>query len=313
MLYELRNLEKYNKDRRLPLVNFIRSIQFVLFILVISTLIYWLLTSMGLVLPEYIAQAFDSINMFGALIVTDAVVLNGAYVHFSFGVTIAIFLGIIKLLDILVEFVIYLNNQLNLSKEKIKEANEKKATQRRHEEYIKEESKNNKILLMVRFGVEYQTSSFGKNSNNKITSKTVMSDFFSMLEGNIDECSADFVDDDLLLIFNPFDNIDNFIRRLNDIFRVIEKKYLVNGVKISLYLAADTAAKSSEILAKQENLIKLLELAIKNKVVCVESFKKRYAIKKFPNWNIQSIGTYNIDGFTKQEVYVMEPTVDDDL
>ncbi len=310
MLYELKNLEKYNEDRRLPLVRLIERVQFIIYIIITLTIAFWFLSLLGILFPPFIVQIFDCINFIGTLVIKDAVFINGSYIHLSFVVTVAILLCIVKFLDYLIEVTININNQINLNIEKKKKEQEEKINQKRHEEYIKEESKNNKILIMIRFNVECLTQRM-KQNEVKITPKTVMSDFFGMLEGNLDECSTDFVDDDLLLIFNPFDNIDNFIRRLNNIFKALEKKYTANKYKISMYIAADTAARNSQIQARQEKLVNLLALSIKNKVVCVETFKKRYAIKKFPNWNIQSIGTYNIDGSSTQEIFVMEPLEND--
>ena len=133
--------------------------------------------------------------------------------------------------------------------------------------------------------------------------KQALDNFFELLDGDL-KCRTKFSNRGLLLFINNIDSVDkiildieNIVKDLKQIFK--EKKWLIESL-----ICVDSYSREGETMRKAEKLEILLNLSLKDKVVCLSTFKERYSLMKRPKHVLQEQGIYKIKD--DEEVYILK-------
>lgn len=293
------------------LINFLKALQVGLIFLCFLVLIYWVFQVMGAEFIKPVAPFFDGIQNFIHIFYTRKVETGGYSVDFSFLLATFLFLVISWSIKFVIEFVEVTEKNFDLAHKVLKKKSEESFNIHLEREYVTEEQKNNKFIILINFyAVDLTKDSFfvanePENVEQKQIEKRreILDDFYETLEGNLD-CQDKLTGSGLFMYFNDFENIDKSLFYIESIVKNMKNKYKTQNWQINYLISLDVYSNEKEALVKAERLKVLNKLEFRDKIVCMGTFKQRYSLLKNPKYGFEVQGMYAIKG--NEEVFCLK-------
>lgn len=278
-------------------INLLHSVQIVLIFLSFFTIFYWLLQLGGATFIEPFAPFFEWIKNITHLFYNRTVTVENVTVDFSFLIATFVFLLIVLGLKLVIQYIKILEEKYDYIYHQFKKKAENLFNLELEQEYLTKESKINNFLLLIRFSAENKSKDkfFDKDADVGVEEKQkqVLEEFSKIIEEKLN-CQKRFVYEGLLLYFNNFNDIDKVLSTIEKKIMVLKQKYLTEHWVVNSIISADVYANVSEISLKTEKLILLNKLDLKDKIVCLATFKQRYSLIENPQHLIEEQGVYKI-------------------
>lgn len=302
MLYKIgKKFFAYLKD----FLNFLRV--FLVF-LSFAVILFWLLQLWVPPFVERVAPFFNSIKDFTHLFYNRTVSIDEVVIDFSFLLDAIIFMIIVWALKFVVEQIEFVENQYESFYAKVKRKAEALFNVALEQEAVIAELKNNSFMVLINMQVEnlMKSTMFNSDANVGLDEKRdeILSDFIELASENI-KADKKIIEEGVLLYFNDFSDVDKNITQLDNVIKAIREKYYAQKWLITFYGALDSYSTPKDIMTKVKVLLRLQKLGLKNKIICIASFKQRYSLQKNPKYRITAEGYYKISE-EMEEVYVLE-------
>lgn len=292
------------------LINIIKFTQVTLVFLTFFVILYWLLQLSGVKFIEFAAPFFESIKALIHTFYNRTVEINNIKVDFSFLLSAFIFLLIAQILKFAAEGVEFLEKKYDSIHNSFKRKAENSFNKELELQYIAKEQMNNKILLFIKFNLTDLTkdSFFHRDVNVGVEEKQkeALQKFSEIFDKGL-SFQKNLLNDGLLLYFNDFNNVEKIIAEVGKCAEILKKKYAEEQWKANYLASIDVYANAGEISQKVKKLTLLTKLDLKNKIVCMPTFKQRYSLIKNPVYKIEGQGTYRLEEDKDQEdIYILE-------
>lgn len=266
---------------------------------------------MGAEFIKPVAPFFDGIENFIHFFYTRKVTSAGYSLDFSFLLATFLFLALSWSIKFVIEFIEITEHKFDLAHGFLKKKNEEVFNVRLERQYVSEEQKNNKFLVLVNFyAIDLTKDSFfivnePENIEQKQAEKRneILDDFYETLEGNLD-CRDKLTDTGLFLYFKDFEGIDKSLFYIESIVKNMKNKYKTQNWQINYLISIDAYASEKDALVKTERLKILNKLDLRDKIVCMGTFKQRYSLMKSPKYGFEAQGFYAIKG--NEEVFCLK-------
>jgi len=283
-------------------------IQVVLIFLSFFIILYWLFDLGKATWITPFAPFFDSIKAFVHTFYQRTVTVDEATVDFSFLIATFIALLIVWSLKYLIELIKNVEKNYDKIHRAIKKKTEDVLNMTLEQEYIMSEYKNNKFLLLINFSAlnMLKDSFFHKDTNVGLEEKQkeVLLLFADELGKKL-EFQKKFLNDGLLLYFNSFNDIDKILSMVEELVLNLRRKYYAEKWQVNSAISVDVYAKDMEVLTKIKNLIMLVRLGTKDRIICLSTFKQRYSINKTQKYRLETQGIYAINDI-EENVFVLK-------
>lgn len=288
-------------------VNFTRFTQVSLVFLSFFINIYWVLEIAGAKFIEPFSPFFESIKSFIHLFYNRTVSVDSVSIDFSFLLATFIILLIAQSLKFIAEFIESIEKKYDTIYFFVKRKIEEQFNVKLEKEYIAQEQKINKFILLIRFTALNLSKDkfFNKEIDVGVKEKeeNVLIDFTDNFVTNL-KCHKELVNEGLLLYFNNFDDIDKVLFSLEDTITALKEKYAEQQWQISFLAGLEVYARAKEVSSKVRKLASLLKLDLKDKIIGLSTLKHRYSLIASPKYLIQSQGSYEI--IQNEEVFYIE-------
>lgn len=288
-------------------INVLQFVRVALIFLSFFIILYWFLQVIGATFIQPVSPFFESIKSFIHIFYSRIVQMDKVTIDFSFLLATILVLLISMGVKSIINFVESAKEKFELLHISLKRKSEEKFNIRLEKQYVNEENKNNKFLMLINFSVIDLNKDhfFTKDVDEGIEEKQrkILEDFFETLEGNL-ECKEKFIKDGLLLYFDDFDCIENVLFHTENIIKSLKNKYEQKNWRVSSVVSIDSYADEKETVIKTEKLKILNKLEFKNKIACLATFKQRYSLMKNPQYAFEDQGLYKIK--TDEEVFYLK-------
>lgn len=289
-------------------VNFLHLIQGMLIFLCILMIAYWFSELAKAPFIKPVAPFFDAIKNIIHMFYTRTLVVGSLTLDFSLFVATILGLIIAWILKVLMENIEFYEQYYDIAYKKHKKKKEESFNLKLEKEYLKNEQKNNKMLVLVKLCAanrakdKFYTKDFGVGIEQK--EKEMLLNLFEIINEDI-KCKNEILNEGILLYFDDVEKTDNLIFYLKKIIKELENKYYEEKWQLSFFISVDVYAEPTEIKRKIEKLITLNRLGLKDEIVCMGNFNQRYALLKNKKYNMLAQGFYQING-DNEEVFCIK-------
>lgn len=289
-------------------INYLQFIQVLLVFLSLFIILYWVLQLAGLPFLQPFDLFFTILKSIIHLFYNRTVQINNISIDFSFLIAVFILLIIAWGIKFVIDFVNYIEKKFDSIYKVFKQKNENEFNIDLEKQYISQESRNNKFLILINFYAEdlskdkFYTRDAGMDMKEE-KQNMILEDFFENLEGNLD-CQSKFLNNkflndkllkgNLLLDFNNFNDINNILSDIENIMKTMKSKYSKEQWKINYLMSVEPYAEPREVLQKTERLKTLNGLGLKDRIICLSAFKQRYSLIKDAKYTFEAQGVYKI-------------------
>lgn len=289
-------------------VDFLHFVQGMLIFLCILMVAYWFSELARVPFIKPVAPFFEAIKNITHIFYNRTLVVGEITLDFSLFVATILVLIVVWVLKVLMENIVFYEQYYDIAHKKHKKKVEDSFNLKLQEEYLSNEQKNNKVVALIKFCAEnilkdkFYTKDFGVGVEQK--EKEMLFDFFEILDEDV-KCRKEILNEGLLLNFENFENIDNFISSLNKIIRELKDKYYTEKWQLNFLMGVDVYAGAEEIKSKTEKIKTLNKLGFKNEIICSGAFKQRYSMLEKQKYYTQAKGFYQING-ENEEIFCIK-------
>lgn len=300
---------KIGKKIFLSINNLLKAVQIFLIFLALATVLFWLFQLGKAPFIEPVAPFFESIKTFTHLFYNRTVSIAGSpEIDFSFLIASLIMLIIVWGLNFIIEGVEFSEKKYDAICNFFKKKTEILFNLKLEQDYIKDESKNNKFLILLNFYLSDMTkdSFYDKDANSNINEKQkiVLTDFYQSFSEEI-QCQKKVIQDMMLLYFDDINNVDKVITHLEYTLSDIKQRYKAQKWQIDYNASIDVYANQQELIEKLKGLISLIKLNLKSRISCLATFKQRYSLLKIQKNSFEGQGVYKINE-NSEEVFCLK-------
>ena len=254
------------------------------------------------------APLFETIKDITHLFYNRISKIDNVQIDFAFLIASFAILFIVWGIKLLIEKIEFIETKYDTTYKTIKKKVEEEFNVSLEKQYIKNEHKNNKFLVMVKLKVKDLSvdAFFSRDTTPRDTKKEleIMSNFMEVIDEDL-QCQKKLFNDNLLLYFTNFDKIDETLDKLRLIIKNLKTKHLEDKWQITTSIGVDTYAAINEIAPKMQKLILLNKLGLDNKMLCLSSFKQRYSLLNKKKYTIDVEGAYKL-GENEEEVSIIK-------
>lgn len=271
-------------------------------------ILYWILDIAKAPFIEPFVPFFNSIKGFVNTFYTRTVVVDQSTIDFSFLIATFIALAIAWGLKFAIEFAKASEEKYDEIYKFFKEKSQEIFNVVLKQEYVLKETKNNKLLILVKFTATNlaRDKFFNRDADVGLAQKQreVFLHFSEEIKKKL-EVQEKFLNDGLLLYFNSFKNVDRILFTVDETIMELRHKYHATNWGVHSFIGLETCAHESEVLNKIMNLILLIRLEIQDKMLCMSTFKLRYSLVKDAKYILDSQGVYNMNN-NEESVFVLK-------
>lgn len=265
--------------------------------LALAIILYWLLELGGVPFIQPATPFFNAIKGFTHLFYTRTSVIAGAEIDFSFLIASITFLLIVWGLKSIINVIENVEKSYDKFYKKFRKRTEEKFNVELEQQYVAQEQKNNNFLILISFCLENLSKDkfFNKDVDEELDEK--IEELLDTLLHNVEssmKCKKEVIDNNLLLYFNDFNKIEEVLFSLEKIFFSLKYKYQAQKWEINSIVSIDVYANRSELDSTINKLKSLNKLGLKDKILCLSTFKQRYSLVKNPRYFIESQSLYAI-------------------
>lgn len=282
--------------------------QIVLVFLAFATILYWLFQLGGANFIQPVSPFFESIKTFTHLFYQRTVSIGGSpMVDFSFLIDAIVMLLITWGLKPVIEYLQFAEKKYDKIYAFLKKKMENSFNTELEKNYIQQENKIDKFIILLNFEVKDLTKDpfYNRNASNDIEEKLkkVSTDFFqSFSEEN--KCDRRIMPEGMFLYFDNINDVDKTILNLENIIGYIKRKYISEQLQVNFIASIDAYSDKNEILTRIKKLINLNKLNLKDKITCLSTFKHRYSLIEHKKYSIEGQGIYKISEGEEEVFYL---------
>lgn len=288
-------------------IEFSQFMQVSLVFLAFFTTFYWFLQ---LINPDWVTLAspfFEPIKDFVHIFYNRTITTEESTMDFSFLIGSFIMLFISWGLKFVAEGIQAAEKKYDAAHFALKKKAEQLFNLELEMEYLASERKNKNFLLLIKFDAKNlkKDTFFDKDATegSDDKQKAALEDFFKNLATKIN-FQKKKIEDNMLLYFNNFENIDKILDEFNNNFELLQSQFQAERWQLNYYAAIEVYAEDKEVLEKYKALATLVKLNLKNEIACLGTFKQRYSINKIQRYFLECKGIYKIHG--EEEVFCIK-------
>lgn len=289
-------------------LNLLFLTQIILMILVFFTAAYWFFTLIGIDLFSFAAPLAASITGIMRTFYTPKTIVNDIVIDSSLLLFDVIAIIGVIILNWIKRYTYRFIGELELVIIKLKQVKEDNFNKALKKETDRKFSKYNKAALLIELKAEDLITKKYKNKQD-LNVREVKEDFaFDSLMVSMRKfqcCKLDKINNKLMITINDFSEIDNIIYFVEEYIKKLQKKYREENLELSLYASLDAYDDKTNIKDNMySSLEKILNLKIKDKIICYGSFRLRYQLNPEQMYTVTLLnGGYVIDGGT--DIYIL--------
>lgn len=269
-------------------------------------ILYWILQIAQVKFIENFAMFFEPLKDFVHAFYNKDVVIDKISVDFSFLYATFFILLMAWGLKYFAEFIERTEEKYDQMHNFIREKSEEVFNLKLNLENKNIETQNKNFLILTSFCAKNlkKDSFFDKNADvgSEEKEKIFANLFFSNLAQSLSFQKRE-LGKNILMYFNTFENVDKAIINFEDTFKKMKSDFKEQGWLIDFLACIEPYSHAEEIKEKLSLMEKLMNLELKNEVICLSSFKQRYSIISKPHYILSCKGVYDIKGF--QEVFCL--------
>lgn len=306
--------DKINKvcDKILVLTaDVMHFLQVVLVFLSFFVIIFWVLELAQAPFIAPVLPFFESIKTFVHLFYNRLVVFGDVQIDFSFLVASIFFMFLSWSLTFVISF-------LELTRIKLKEIyiaqkqrEEKSFNKQLNQEYLNNELKNNRFIILVNLSVSSLLKNnyghVGQNQDFSTLQQEMINKFLESFSQKF-KIEKNIINEGILLYFEPFENVDKVLALMEYIVNGLKKQCLDKKLLLNYIINIDTYSGLSDAAVKAKMLISLSKIDLKDRITCYPSFKNRYLLLENRRYNFVDEGSYKI-GDKEQDIFRLENIV----
>jgi len=290
------------------LVDLLGLTQISLVFLAFATILYWILTIVGVAFVKGLDPFFNSVLDFVHQFYNRPVQVENVTLDFSFLIFALLLLSIVWALKPTIEFIQDLEVKYDKMYKDFKKQAETLFNINLERAYVGMENKNKKFLVLIKFtaeeaDIEMSYNAKGEDEINAAQHEALTE--FAKGYSSKDNVQKKFVESSLLLYFNDFEKIDPVISELRNTTAHLKHKFSKNKWILKANIAIEIYADDTQIMDKYKKLRIMLKINNKNEMLCLGTFKQRYLLVKNPQHLLECKGVYHIDG--NEDVFVIKP------
>lgn len=297
---------KLSKKVFLFSINILEFLRVVLIFLAFFTVLYWFMQLWGFAFSGFIFDFFEGIKNFIHMFYQRVVTTDETSVDFSFLIAAFAMLFFSWGLKPAVEQIKFGEEKFDSMHRKIKQKEEDIYNTILETQTELNLARNNKILMLLNFSLINLARNplYNKDANEGIDEKKkeVIAEFAKRINQRL-HCKEALPDNTLLLSFEDFNNINNILDDLQEIFAGLKQEHSEQKWQINYIMSIEIYANDNEIPQKIKNLNMLAKLNFKNETVCLASFKQRYSLIKEPKYIVEGKGLFQISDNEETEVF----------
>lgn len=281
-------------------IDFIRLIQVALIFLSFFTILYWILQLAGATFIEPVAPFFEGIKSITHIFYNRTVQTGEVTIDFSFLLATFVFLLLAWGLKFVIEYIEFAEKKYDSIYKFFKKKYEDLFNIGLEKQYLNQEQKNNKFLLLIKFNVINLSKDKFFNRDSDFNTNEKERELLENLSDNLEDvliCQKNLLPEGLLLSFDDFNDIDEVIFFIKNVMKKLQQKSEEENFKLNFLVGIEVYANAKEIASKTEKLIKLINLGLDDKILCLATFKQRYLLVKSPNYTVESLGVYKISDY----------------
>lgn len=296
---------KIGKQTFKILGDFLGLMQVTLVFFSFFTVLYWLLLLAKVPFVDKFTPFFNSILDFVHTFYNRTVTTEEATVDFSFLIFAFLLLGITWGLKFVVEAVRKIEEKYDTIYKEMKKQAESLFNLNLERSYTSLENKNKKFLVLIKFCAEdaEREMSYKAKPQEEIDlkQKSAMEEF-AKTYSSAEQIQKKLVENSLLLCFNNFQKIDFVLTEIERNIENFKIKYRREKWEMISFVGLETYSNEGEIIEKYKKMRFLVKLNLRNRMVCLGTFKQRYLLVKDPKYFLDCKGVYMLDG-QDEEVY----------
>lgn len=281
--------------------------QVVLIFLSFFIILYWILQLADVNFIKPVATFFEIIKAITHIFYKRIVQMNGVEIDFSFLIATLVILLFVLGLKFVIEYIEFAEKKYDDICNYLKKKKENLFNIVLEKQYLADEYKNNKFLVLIKFSTSNLSRDqfFDKNisNENKEKQKEILKEFSDILEEKL-KFQKRFVNESILLYFYNFDDIDEILSSIENVIKDFKLKYNEQKYHIDSFIGIEVYNNEREVESKLEKLIKLVKLGLVDNIVCLATFKQRYALVKEPKYMVEAQGIYKI--FEDEDVFCVK-------
>lgn len=298
---------KIGKKLFLCLINAIQFIRVTLVFLAFAVVLYWILSIARVQFVEFFAPFFEAIKAIVHTFYTRTVAIDEVTIDFSFLIASFIMLAIVWLFGYIVDFIKDMEFNYDAMHQKLKNKSEEFFNTNLERDYHRNEKRVSKFMIMIRFSAkDCSQDKFYRHDEGigvKEKQKKALVDFWEDVSETL-KFKEKFFDDSLLLYFDNFAHIENIISEIEKDIKLIKSQYLQEGWVLHSYVSIDNYSNKNTIPEKIDALKLLLNLNLKDEILCLGTFKQRYLLVKHSKFTIEGKGIYRLK--EEEEVFCIK-------
>lgn len=272
--------------------------QIVLIFLSFATILFWLFELGGATFIQPFAPFFHFIQDVTHLFYNRTVQIEQSQIDFAFLIAALTFLLVVWGLKFAIEGLEGLEKKYDYFHEKFRVNTEKSFNVNLERQYIREESKINKFLMLVKFKARNtaRDSFFEKGANEGAEEKE--KEALNLFADKIDNAlgaQKRILSEGVLLYFEDFKRVDKIISTIKDVVEELKGDFSELNWELKEVISIEPYAYDSEITYKIRNLMLLNRLDFKCEIVCLSQFKHRYSLMKDPKYTVENKGIFEIN------------------
>lgn len=281
--------------------------QVVLIFLAFFSILYWLFQLGGATFIQPFSPFFEVLKEITHIFYTRTVKIDEITIDFSFLIATFVDLFIVWGLKFVIEFFESLEDKYDTAHNYLKQKREDLFNLTLENQQSLSEYKYNNFLIFIRFTAINlaKDSFFHTDVNVGVEEKQVviLKDFSDNIE-EVFKCEKKFLKDGILLYFSHFNNVDKIILDIENIIMILKRKYVAEKWQVNCLFGIEAYSSPNEIVSKAEKLVKLTNLGLKNRIVCLGEFKQRYSLLKSPKYQFEGAGVYQLTTGEEEVFYL---------
>lgn len=270
------------------------------------TVLYWFMQLWGFRFSGFVFDFFEGIKNFIHLFYNRVISTDEASVDFSFLIAAFIMLFISWGLKPATEQIKFAEEKYDSFYKKMKQKEEEIYNTLLETQTEINEARNNKLLMLLTFPIVNLAKNvlYDKDTNAGVDEKKqeVISQVIENLNKKFRAKQA-ISNNSLLLNFEDFESINDILDNINETINRIKQRYYKEKWQINYVIGVEVYAEQNELAQKMKNLNILDKLNFKNEMICLASFKQRYALMTKQKYNIEGKGIFQITDEKDTEVF----------
>lgn len=262
--------------------------------LIMIVYVFWVLQIANIQLNDACRDIVNLTLFVGDMFYGETLRIYSYDIDFSYLSSIIVYAVLFYLLHLIVEFIKNMEQQVQISINKIKRSEEKKLNDELQANFLKEEFKIKNGMLMLDIKSISIKRSWNSEEKKGFTSSELINLLLTELEKNNIHFKYEIFNGKLLLDLDNLSQFDMNLNKLIVILKRMQEDLYRDYCNITWCIATDVYLNEKDRAWKIPRLSKTLEVFSINGAICLATFKLRYELNPVRKYKLVSQGVFNI-------------------